>query len=133
MSRQPLRNSLGVKIWSPVSEGGYNRKHQIGYKWVIQKWDIADGTPNCGPRLRNFCGNEIDSVLRQDQMQEGEILLVLKVVADKTSLSGRGELTCSSGVLRSAPSSFRKCIDPEAAIEHKGDRRIRKRRKLNWI
>jgi len=133
MSRQPPRNSLGVKIWSPVSEGGYHRKHQIGYKWVIQKWDIADGTPNCGPRLRNFGCNEIDSVLRQDQMQEGEILLVLKVVADKTSLSGRGELTCSSGVLRSAPSSFRKRIDPEAAIEHKGDRWIRKRRKLNWI
>jgi hypothetical protein len=133
MSRQPLRNSLGVKIWSPVSEGGYHRKHQIGYKWVIQKWDIAEGTPKCGPRLGNFCCNEIDSVLRQDQMQEGEILLVLKVVADKTSLSGRGELTCSSGVLRSAPSSFRKRIDPETAIEHKGDRRIRKRRKLNWI
>ena len=133
MCRQPLRNRLGVKIWSPVSEGGYHRKHQIGYKWVIQKWDIAEGTPKCGPRLGNFCCNEIDSVLRQDQMQEGEILLVLKVVADKTSLAGRGELTCSSGVLRSAPSSFRKRIDPEAAIEHKGDRRIRKRRKLNCI
>ena len=51
MCRQPLRNSLGVKIWSPVSEGGYHRKHQIGYKWVIQKWDIAEEPPKCGPRL----------------------------------------------------------------------------------
>src|ERR1700727_1149244 len=133
MRSQPLRSSLGVKIWSSLSEGGHYGIAETTDNGIIKKSDIAEGIPKCGPRLGNFCCNEIDSVLRQDQMQKAEILLVLKVVADKTSLSGRGELTCSSGVLRSAPSSFRKRIDPEAAIEHKGDRRIRKRRKLNWI
>ncbi len=68
--------------------------------------------------LGNFCCNEIDSVLGQDQMQEGEILLALKVVANETCLSGRRKLTRSSGVLRSAPSSFGERIDPEAAIQH---------------
>jgi hypothetical protein len=51
-------------------------------------------------------------------MQEGEILLGLKVVANDTYLSGWGKLTRSSGVLRSAPSSFGERIDPEAAIQH---------------
>jgi hypothetical protein len=118
MRSQPLRNCLGVKIWSPVSEGGYHRKAQIGYNWVVEKWDLAEGTPVFGSRFGNFSCNEIDSVLRQNQMQEGEILLALKVVADNTCLSGRGELTRSSGELRSAPSSFRVRIDTEPVIEY---------------
>jgi hypothetical protein len=118
MRCQPLCSSLSVKIRSAVTEGGYHRKAEIGYEGVIQKWDLAEGTPKCGPRLGNFCRNEIDSVLGQDQMQEGEVLLRLKVVANDTCLSGWGKLTRSSGVLRSAPSSFGERIDPEAAIQH---------------
>jgi hypothetical protein len=70
--------------------------------------------------------NKIDSLLRQNQTQDGEGPLAVKVQAKKAWLAGGGEHSRPSGVLCPAPSSFRKEIHVEVSIEEQANRWITK-------
>jgi hypothetical protein len=70
--------------------------------------------------------NEIDSLLRQNQTQHRKGPLAFKVQTKKTWLAGGGEHSRPSGVLCSAPSSFREEIHLEVSIEEQANRWITK-------
>ncbi len=117
MGSQPLRSSLGVKIWSSVSERGYDGIAETTNNGIVVKRNIDDGTATCGPGLTRFFRNDINSVLRQDQTQEGTSLLAFKIVTEKTCLSGWSERSRPSGVIYSAASPIREVIYLETFVE----------------
>jgi hypothetical protein len=66
-------------------------------------------------------------------MQEGQIPLAFKVVAEKTCVSGRGESSRPSGVLYFAPSPVRELVYLDVSTEEQANCRISMRGSLERI
>src|ERR1700742_294696 len=117
MECNPLRSSLGEKLWRSATERGYCGETKVSDNGIIKEGKIAEGTPHAGSRLLHFICNEIYGVLGHNQMQQLESSRSPKVWADKTCMPSGCEDPSPSGVVYLTPSRFREVLHAKAAVK----------------